>query len=285
MAELILDLDEADYHNDPCDTPSLSSSTASVLLNKSPAHAYAHHPKLGGLPTVPTKDMDVGSLIHAILLRREQQVCAIDADDFRTKAARELRDEARDEGRIPVLRRVYEEASLKAMALDKQIAAYGYDTTKGCNEVTILWQEDTIHGPVQCRSRLDHLNIDRALILDVKKARSAHPRACEKHVIEYGYDVQRAAYTRAVESKFPELLGRLQFTFLFCELDPVPTVVPAELDGVLRERGDRRWQEACETWAWCLSRDTWPSYADGIVTLHAPPWVLRSDEEAESAAE
>ena len=37
----------AQYHADPCEPLSLSSSTAWTLLNKSPKHAWSEHPKLG----------------------------------------------------------------------------------------------------------------------------------------------------------------------------------------------------------------------------------------------
>ena len=38
----------ADYHQDPGDTPTLNSTTARTMLLRTPAHAYAEHPRLGG---------------------------------------------------------------------------------------------------------------------------------------------------------------------------------------------------------------------------------------------
>ncbi|WP_242401117.1 hypothetical protein [Acetobacter okinawensis] len=42
----IYDLPEAQYHADPCPTPSLSNSVARILLDESPMHAHFSHPRL-----------------------------------------------------------------------------------------------------------------------------------------------------------------------------------------------------------------------------------------------
>ena len=44
----IHDIPPREYHADPCPAPSLSRSIAKLLVERSPAHAYAAHPRLGG---------------------------------------------------------------------------------------------------------------------------------------------------------------------------------------------------------------------------------------------
>lgn len=279
-AELILDMTEGDYHADPCETPSLSSSIAKVLLDKSAAHAYEAHPRLGGHPPESSDDMDDGTVLHKLLLGCGQSVCLVDADDWRTKAAREKRDEATAAGQLPMLRRRYDAIASAAERVSQNIRRLGFDLSAGVNEASLLWREDSVHGTVRCRGRVDHLDAQSGLIVDLKKSRSAHPKACERHVLEYGYHVSQAAYTRGVEAKFPALIGRTRFVFLFVELFPPYAVTPAELGGALRELGERRWDEAVESWAWCMSRNNWPAYTDRVVRLEAPPWALRDSGDA-----
>lgn len=281
-AELIDALAEADYHADPCATPSLSSSIAKVMIDRSPAHAWQAHPKLGATPRAPTATMDRGSLIHRLVLGAGASVARIDADSYRTKAAQAARDEARAAGRIPVLAHDLEAATDAAVAIRENIARQGIDLD-GRSEVSCTWQEQAVHGPIWCRSRFDHLVESRATILDIKTTRSAHPNACARQVIDYGYDIQRAAYVRALERARPDLAGRVRFVFIFVETEPPYAAVPAQLDAMLREYGERRWQRAVETWSQCLHTGYWPAYSTEPVRLAAPPWLMARIEEEGAA--
>src|SRR5690606_29585641 len=99
----LVQMDADTYYADPCPEPSLSQSIAHVLLAKSPLHAWLQHPRLGGKARAATKAMDEGSLVHALLLGQDDQIVEVDADSWRTNAAKEQRDAARAEGKIPVL--------------------------------------------------------------------------------------------------------------------------------------------------------------------------------------
>src|SRR5687767_12481495 len=88
------------YFSDPAETPSLSASIAHTLVSKSPIHAWMQHPRLGGRGKKPTRAMDLGSVVHALLLGAGKEYCVIRApdgepeyEDFKKKAAREARDE------------------------------------------------------------------------------------------------------------------------------------------------------------------------------------------------
>jgi hypothetical protein len=82
-----------DYHADPCVSPSLSQSIAHTLVTLSPRHAWLEHPRLGGQKRKATKAMDEGSILHRLLLGEGVDVGVIHEDDYKTKAARELRDQ------------------------------------------------------------------------------------------------------------------------------------------------------------------------------------------------
>lgn len=75
------DIPEADYHADPCPTPSLSSSIGKELVNRSPWHAWTKHPRLN--PEVEPDNrasFDLGSAAHAFMLADKQRFKIIDAE-------------------------------------------------------------------------------------------------------------------------------------------------------------------------------------------------------------
>lgn len=279
----ILDCTDDEYFADPLPTPSLSQSVAHTLLAKSPYHAWLAHPKLGGVGRTPTKSQDNGSLVHALLLGAGKELAIIDAQDFRTNAAREERDAARQVGKVPILRQDAADAMLVVADIKLGLEELGVRLS-GVSEIKVAWTEETSSGPVLCRGMLDHVIVDRGVIYDVKTCKSAHPKACTSHIIEYGYHLQHAAYTSWLRKFRPALAGREQFMFLFVEELPEGSprrvvITPVELNGQFRELGARRWERACETWAHCLKSNTWSGYADRVVTLDAPKWALANEVE------
>lgn len=264
-----------EYHADPCKVPSLSSSIAHTILSKSPLHGWAQHPKLGGAKSKPKKTFDNGNLSHALLLGAGKDIAVIDAPNFRTKVARQLRDLARKSGRVPILSAEYDEAKQTADELRKRFAKYDV-TLDGDREVVVLWSERADDGTiVQCRGMMDHVRLP--VIDDLKSSQSAHPKACQRHADAYGYDIQHAAYTSAWSVLHPELAGRLSMRFVFFELEAPYAVTPVELSGEFRELGRRRWRRAINLWSRCLRENRWPGYVEGWTVLDAPPWALSQE--------
>src|SRR6478736_1784528 len=97
------DLTEAQYHADPAPIPSLSSSCAKTLVQKSPMHAYAEHPRLGAAHREDTDEMDFGSLAHRLLLGKGAEIAELSSDSWRGKEAAAFWDKAKAEKKIPVL--------------------------------------------------------------------------------------------------------------------------------------------------------------------------------------
>lgn len=271
-----------EYHADPCPI-SLSASIAHVLLRQSPEHAYLRHPRLGATAQPGADFLDRGALAHRIILGVGNDLEIVEADNWKKKASQEKRNEARASNKIPVLASDYATALVDAERVKLRLSDIGIDLA-GESEVCALWGSRTFDGAiVQCRGMLDHL--EGATIYDLKTCRSAHPEACQRHIDDYGYAVQHAAYIEAVETLKPMLAGRVKFVFIFFELEPPYSITPIRLSGEFRELGKRRWRRAVETWERCLSTGTWPGYADGIVEIEPKPWtLLRDSEEATSAA-
>lgn len=279
MVEL-LQLSDAEYHADPAKLPSLSASIATVLVSRSPRHAWLLHPKLGGAKRKPTREMNRGSLIDALLLDRGRRIKVIQADDYRTKVARETRAEAELDGALVCLEREMDAALIIAERIREQCTGAGI-VLNGISQAAVLWQEETSHGPIECRGRMDHLLPDLGIIYDLKTTKSAHPEAFRRSMIEFGYDIQWAAYTSAMRALRPDLAGREEMTFIVCEMEEPYLVVPIRPSGSMRELGNARWRRACELWARCVREDHWPGYSPGNQPIYvdAPSWALHREAE------
>ena len=90
---------DTEYHADPVVGGSLTSTGARTLINRTPAH-YRHEQKQGR----PDKAaFDLGRAVHDALLGHGAPLHEVPADDWRTKAAKEARDWAREQGYTPLL--------------------------------------------------------------------------------------------------------------------------------------------------------------------------------------
>src|SRR3990167_3107064 len=263
------------YHADPCDEPSLSSSMVSVLLNQSPRHAWMQHPKLN--PDYQSEEnsrFDLGSDAHALLLEGNQaKIAVIDAEDWRTKKAKEERDTARENGLLPVLAKY--DFALKAMV---KAAREFIETTElkgifenGQPEQTVIWQEHDIW----CRSRPDWLTNDYKIILDYKTTDSAAPETFIRQIPRMGYDLQAEFYTRGIYRLFNLMPV---FIFLAQEIEPPYACSLVSLSNAYRDIADAKVERAIQLWSDCLSSGNWPSFNPAIHYAEAPGWLLAQHE-------
>ena len=277
MAASLLKCSIDEYHRDPCETPSLSQSLALTLLTLSPRHAYAQHPRFGAKPQPPSEAMERGTILHKLILGKGSEFSVIRADDWRTKQAGDEREEARAARRVPILWKDFEEVAENAEAVRRQCIDFGFPFS-GESEVPVQFEAEGELGPVVCRCMFDHVRPEWG-VYDVKKTRSAHPRDLARAIHEYGYDLQAHAYRSAFEQLFPDQEGHSDFVFLFFETEPPYLVVPARVDGAMREIGRLRWQRAAKLWERMLRSESypWPGYSDGAVVLETPAWVVKQE--------
>jgi hypothetical protein len=273
----IYEMTAAEYHADPCPQPSLSSGIGRTLLRQSAMHAYAGHPKLGGCARTPSAAMEAGSVIHKLLLGRGDHIEIVEAEDWRTKAAKDARDRIRERGNIPMLHGDYADMESAASAMRRQINAHpdaAFLNKPGCSEAVVIWQEQGIW----CRAMVDRLPDDPRLpIGDVKTTgKSAAPEDFSR-TIERDYAFQAAFYMRGVAA----VRGIMPFEmrFIVAEQNPphgVSVMVAAPslmmIAGAEVERAIRRWGE-------CLRSGEWPGYPQKIAYVEASPWRAALEEE------
>lgn len=260
------------YHADPCERPSLSSSIAKELCNGTPAHARLKHPRLN--PDFRREDktaFDIGTVAHQLILEGDANVEIIDGQDWRTKAAQEARDAARDAGKTPLLAKEWEQVEALVNAARRQLEMFDCDPapfTDGKPEQALIWDDDG----VTCRALFDWPHNDHTAIDDLKTTgTSADPNTwARKTLYTIGADIQAAFYLRGYKKAFG-----LEPTWRFIVVETTPpyalSIVTPSPD-VLTLAG-RKVEHAIATWRKCLAENHWPAYTRQVSVAELPSWV------------
>jgi hypothetical protein len=268
----------ADYHNDQHgDHPTLSSSIANLLINRSPLHAWTAHPRLN--PNhVPVDDskFDVGTVAHSMLLEGTASVDVCDFENWRSNDAKAARKASYANGRTPLLAHQFDEVLGMCNAVADQLAHFNADPvplTGGKPEQTMVWQD--AQTGVWCRARIDWLHDDLSAIDDLKTTtRSAHPEAFAKNLYSYGCDVQAAFYLRGIKAFLGEMSHPLvtQWRWIVVETSPPYGLSVIEPGPAVLELADAKVDAALKLWAECLEQDKWPGYSTKVATAELPAW-------------
>lgn len=271
-------INEREYHADPCPEPSLSSSVAKILLEKSPMHAFLAHPRLNPQPIEDdsTEGLDFGAAAHDILLEGGTgKIRLVDAADWRTKAAQAARDKAREDGLLPILSRQYD--TLMAMVNMARSAIANSELQglwrDGDPEQTVIWQEDGFW----MRARPDWLTSKRDLVLDYKTCESAQPDNFIRQIARMNYDVQAAFYARGVAAA--SLSGEVpKFIFLAQEKYKPFACSLVGLSEIYWEIANAKVERAIGLWKRCMASGKWPGYDQRIHYATPETWVITQHE-------
>lgn len=287
---LLPDLTASDYHADQLDPerPSLSASLACTLIQKSPAHAYTQHPRLNHEYVAPPakKEWDLGTVVHSLLLEGTDNVEVIEGyDDWKKQAPKDAAEFARSQGKVPMLRKEWDQASAIVDAAREELACWELDPpllSDGVAEQPLAWEEDG----VLCRCKPDWRRNDSTAVDDVKTtSRGADPEYfARKTVYEHGYDLRAAMYLRGIRA----VTGvDARWRWIVVETKPpfvVSVVSPSEQ---MLAVGNAKLDLALATWRECLASGLWPAYGREVFTAEPPAWELRwldnSDELMEEA--
>jgi hypothetical protein len=280
----IADVAAGQYHADiVADRPTLSASIAHLLCSSSPKHAWTAHPRLNPDFERQHEDhFDLGTAAHAWLLEGKDGIVVVEADDWRTKDAKEQRDTARALSRVPLLRKQHDQVRDMVEAAQKQLRELDVDPplfVDGKPEQTLVWEEA---GGVGCRARLDWLRDDRAAIDDYKTARSANPEKFTRTLFDHGYDVQAAFYLRGLEA----LTGvEVQWRWVVQETQPPYALAVVAPGPDVLELAKRKVRYAIDLWRRCLERDEWPAYPTRVCWAELPAWedarwLMKEEREA-----
>lgn len=254
--------------------PLLTQTMLNLLVNQSPLHAWTANRDLNP-DYVPdfSKEMDIGNVVHAMLLQGESIATVLDFDDYRKKEAQQKRDEARAARKYPVLRKDMPRVEKMVQSAKEQLRDFkdvrgGF--VNGSPELSITWidAETGIH----CKAKLDYLQADHRVILDYKTTGgSAHPEAVSRNLFERGYDIQGCWYKRAVASgqhcDNPEFFLVTQETYEPFALSVVGLTPEAQW------YGNKRCDEGLRLWIHCIQTNEWPGYMKETAWAQLPPWL------------
>lgn len=268
---------KSDYHLQVGATvPRLSYSLARTLIKKSPLHMYLEHPLLGGKGKVATKTMDIGTMVHALILDQIEEFVILDFDSYRTKDAQTSRDMAVEEGKIPLLAKDWEKVQEMAEAVKKQLAEQlpeFFEPGAVC-EHEIVWTDD---NGVECQSKLDKFNHSLGIIWDLKVTSDASPDKIQRKIFDMGYDIQESMYTTAVEKTYPDIAGRTYWKFIFIEDSEPYAIGIYQTEMFAKQVGKMKALRASRKFKKCLETGIWPGY--GEQWIEAPSWEVRKEEE------
>jgi len=275
------------YHADPCEQPSLSASIAHLLVNQTPLHAWANHPRLNpGMEREEKGHYDLGTVAHSLILEgNDERVKVLDFDSWRKKEAQEERDAARRKGLVPLLEKDWERVRVMVEAVRLQLEARDDEIplfTGGKAEQTLIWEE----GGIWCRARLDWLRDDYAAIDDLKTTgRSANPLTWSRRTLyDIGADIQVAFYLRGVK----RLTGKTpEWRYVLLENQAPYALAVVSLAASALELGQAKVDRAIERWRDCLKTDFWPGYPSSVYYAETPAYEelrwLEQDGEALAA--
>lgn len=258
------------YVNDPAPEPSLSTTTAKLLLSRSPLHAWWAHPKLGGHRDDDSSRADLGSAVHAFLFGGALLAYApAEFTDWRKKDAQTFRDGARERGEIPLLAHQRQEIEDMAGPARERLASLGVTE----NERTMIWKDG-----VWCRSRPDIMTEDRSLVVDYKTTTNADPAAwIRSTILSGGYDLQAGLVLRGL-NHLVYGTDRREFLFLVQEIEPPHCVSVVGLGPEFLDLAARKVDAAIDRWAECLRLKRFPGYDERTHYADPPTWALMDAE-------
>lgn len=188
------DMPEDAYHADPVPNGSLSSTGARKLL---PPGCPAKYRYERDDPPERKAVFDFGAAAHSLVLGRGKPLAWLEAEDWRTKAAKEWRDAVRAEGHLPLLRDEYNQVQAMADAIREHPLA-GPLLDAGVSEQSYFWLDQEYETWRRARLDSSRQGSGRLIVTDYKTTSCAEPTAFARSCANYGYHQQGAWYLDAV---------------------------------------------------------------------------------------
>jgi len=266
-------MDEDWYHSDfgPVPEGSLSSSGAKLLLPPNCPAIFDHQRRHGKRPT---KAMELGTVVHGMVLGTGQPVDVHDYKDWTTKAAKEAKAKAIAAGHVPMLVHQHAEAEAIAQAVMEHPTA-GALFAEGDAELSGFWQDEEFG--VWRRCRWDWLT-PWGEIGDLKTCASASPADIAKAMFNYGYYMQNAFYRDGYTALFGEEPRDFLNVFVSTSPDEPYLITIARLPDEHVELGRQRNRDALERYADCTAAGVWPAWSEDIIEIGLPYWAAKSIE-------
>lgn len=262
---IIHDLPDEKYHSS---RDSLSFSGAKLLL---PPSCPAKFRERMDNPPKPKPEYTFGHAAHRLILGKGAEIIEVDAPNWKTKAAQEIRNTACN-GIAPMLTHELE----TARAMERSVRAHpfaGRLFEHGDAEVS-MYSVDGATG-VKLRGRTDWLTAldGQYFVVDFKTSDTAEPIQFARKGAGYLYHGQHAWYEDLV--KAVGLSDSPRFVDVVCEKTPPYVVTVVEYDAEAVTEGRRLNRLAIDIYAQCIEANAWPAYSDDVVPICLPYWAVQ----------
>jgi hypothetical protein len=301
------DIPLRDYLADPCPQPSLRSSDIDTMLRQRPAHVRALHPRLTDDPKYAirkaTRRMDLGTVVHELVLGKGAGFCVIDPAQFLTKKGLPSKSKNTDEYRaaraeatakgLTVLDPAADAAAQRiAERIVKRLEVFlGKWPIADVTEQTLIWTETIDGAEVWCRTRPDIFVPELGLVVDLKTCGTGLGEDELQRTMSHddgAFFIQTAWQQRGAVQLFPELAGRIDpLTHIFAETEPPYEPRPVDASAIALQEAKLRCLRAVERFAACLAADDWPAWARTSIqpaTWLESKWLQQEESDAVASA-
>jgi len=276
---LVPDMNENDYHNDPCETISLSSGMAKGLIYKTELQV-----KLGSRRLSPdikqktTDAMNLGNLCHAKILGQADPYEIAPYDSWRTKESKEAKQSILDADNIPLneteASRILPGLAAMHERLNDQLSEYPKYSNifdNGHAEVSGFGHD----GDFWNRARFDWIT-DDGLLIDYKTTGTSIASWEKNQLWADGGFIQEVHYRKVYE--LATGVKPKGFAYIVQESFAPYLMRVVVIDRSFREEIERRYEYARQRFINCLNTDEWRGHPPVVCHSYPAPWVVSSWE-------
>lgn len=223
-------------------------------------------------PKVITDAMVFGQLVHAMAFTSEsvdREFLVSPFDDYRTKAAREWRDEQKMAGKAVIKESDHNLASKIVDRISNTEELYHYGACK--HEVAVYGDI----GPSTLKCMIDIVPDHGDCLADLKTIEVIEsPDQLQKVIFNRGYHWQAALYLDLFNAATGD--GRNQFELLFIEKSfPYETAL-VSLDHETIAQGREGYMNALAKFQQCVRTNEWPTNVPRGYKIGVPNWMKKS---------
>lgn len=233
-----------------------------------------------GPPTQATESMDMGTVVHALVLEPETvaEICHVAILSARSGAGKKERDDALAAGKIRLTRGKYALCRHAASALSADPVCRKLLDMPGEAEVSLYWDMPLGSGQVPCKARMDYLAElpdGSCIAVDLKTTSAwlANTGSLSYHIHKWHYERQAAWYLEGLQAVG---LGCRQFVFLFVGMRSPHFTSAVRLTDTDIRHGWNDCLAAAKIWQRCMETGIWPSSPGSLATAGPLPGWNRS---------
>ncbi len=259
-------ISNAAYHADPA----LGSTSLKTLATRTPAHYQwdKANPKSSDAFTL-------GTAAHSWILEDDiSSIVVVTADNWLSKAAKELKASALSEGKQPLLSKEWTQVSaMRDAVMAHPLARAAFEGGKP--EESVFWNHES-GTALKCRPDMLHRGGKLGnLIVDLKTVQSADPQEFARSAATYGYHIQQAHYQSGLKAATGE-----DFDFIFVLIEKTGAYLPAvvQLDAEDVARGAELAERSVRIYNECSKSGNWPGY-ESDKPIELPRWARYREEE------